>query len=468
MFSLTDKKLLVLTLGILLINLVACQEPDFGPEIRTSDKKTEINPDAPSLPDALDTYLANTPTVVVFRATEFDPQTKNYQAFEKTLNKFKLLIVLPVQTTSAKLTQNPEGHIDVLIQRGSGTPIKTIATTLDLSSDKMAFKEHTFHVNFYEQDKLIQTESFSLKKDLMVSRLKSPIQSASALGLTEGRNDVGLLIIYESTLQTKNHNYFINAENLVFDKAVIETFSEDISQRKQVLPESADHPIKQLSDVSGGKISILANKAFGDLKVFLRGIDGTDGLTPSHNKESAPNPKNGENGTANYKEEKIEGIKKISTKFYKWEVLSCPKSGHDGVTGLTGLKGHDGNPGGNSGSMEIKILDPNSSLGVNFNLQPGQGGKAGSGGPGGPGSIGSKAGEFIVLASDDNKFKPSQIVPLKTVLPDEFDGSRNTLCPQTTDGKPGAQGVSGAAGNPGANGAKQESCLVIGQNRHCT
>ncbi|WP_413581387.1 collagen-like protein [Bdellovibrio sp. HCB288] len=202
-----------------------------------------------------------------------------------------------------------------------------------------------------------------------------------------------------SKIVTNGHNLEINTNKLYveasdligneYDRAQIATFPFD---RKSINP----------NELSPGRISIIANQAFGDLMISMIGVTGYDAKliteTPAWKRfmqlpSKATKGSSGADGILTVPPEceqlpfnAKEVCKKLSV------CLENPKDGNPGAQGANGLNGVNGNPGGNTGDLVIDIKN-DSEFNASVYRKAGLGGMGSSGTPGQLGGDGGDPGK---------------------------------------------------------------------------
>lgn len=245
------------------------------------------------------------------------------------------------------------------------------------------------------------------------------------LPVEKGNMMIDRLIMTKSgLLLTNGEKVSLKAREIYSEDGTIMTFDEGM--RKALNQFNRD-------GLSGGEISIKANKSFGKLNVVMAGKDGDDQLS------KALEPIN----DFSYVDHSRDGVdellgpctrnNRISIKRNSsgdlcrdWnprEPIACKKPAEAGPNGQDGEAGMDGNNGGDSGRMIYVTDEAEATFEIAFTAIVGNGGK---GALGAPGSLGGKGGE----------------------------GSR--FCSKGKDGKDGQRGKDGMNG---VKGKAQASCF---------
>ena len=180
---------------------------------------------------------------------------------------------------------------------------------------------------FYKKDTLFITEDFNLKEDTIIKAKK--------------------VILDMVKIQTLEHSLIIIADDFLSNHSVIQNFKQGQEAEAQ---KDGRH---------GGTISILTNKASGNLKLVLNGENGGKvsrrrGLT-SDERESLKG-EDGKNGReAIYKKFcEIETFLILQNRRCRFECVLKQTRGEDGKEGKQGFPGEDGRRGGNTGWYELK------------------------------------------------------------------------------------------------------------------
>lgn len=206
----------------------------------------------------------------------------------------------------------------------------------------------------------------------------------------------------EKSLQTNGFDVEIISSELVANKGVIETFSED----SKATQGNNGH--------SAGNLKIKAKTASGDLKIYMRGQHGGDGLN------GEPYSDRAQDGVA-----PTDGEGDCSCKGCTLVVFNCwctamGKPGGSGLNGLKGRAGHPGGVGGDSGQLKVEVQDGSAFMVETFS-RVGNGGEPGAGGPGQSGGV-ALPNKYRCAGSKGNDGAP---------------------------GEPGDKGIKGDDGKPG-------------------
>lgn len=232
-----------------------------------------------------------------------------------------------------------------------------------------------------------------------------------------------LLIEADAELTTNDVDVELEVKELISQGGKIMTFPERL----------VNTTIDDNDGLSGGKISIKARKAYGDLSVELRGLNG--GKQTKLKEQRQPKPR----------DPKLNGTCPSRVKEGHYNPKNCVgKNGHKGDKGYTGFKGRSG---GNSGSFDIKAEQSFLSLTVNY--FPGLGGAGGEGGKGGlgsPGGYGNTVEEIPVDA------RPGGCIRC---------GFKSMAGSKYKDGLPGPLGEPGDQGKNGDNGKNDDSTIAL-------
>jgi hypothetical protein len=218
-----------------------------------------------------------------------------------------------------------------------------------------------------------------------------------------------LILQRGARFNTEGANLRIEADELIADNAVIQTFHN--GQKATVGKSGRD----------GGTLEIVATHATGSLLIEMRGENGGDG-------NPGKMPDENLRGATGYT-----GQDAVYSGSYETKIVLNTKAtdGGSGLQGKPGYSGENGFKGGDSGKLTIKIKNSE-----NFKLETrrfqGLGGAGGIGGDGGPGGFGGVAGK-----------------------------DRMAQQAYTSPGAPGPQGPRGPTGTPGSSGGFEKICKEI-------
>ncbi|MDE0092359.1 MAG: hypothetical protein OXN83_03625, partial [Oligoflexia bacterium] len=234
------------------------------------------------------------------------------------------------------------------------------------------------------------------------------------------------VILDMATIKTNHYNLAIIADEFISNHSLIQNFEEEKRAKKRE------------EGKSGGHISILANKARGNLKLVLSGESGGKVsrrrvLTVDERKNLLG--KSGKNGKdAVYKRicetKSFLFLTNINCRF---ECIVKQTGGEDGGDGKQGLPGEEGKKGGDTGSFHLQAYDLSS-----FHLTEVKkaGGLGSEGGNGSFGGFGGKAGRN---GRDD----------------------KNLCETKLSRPKRGNKGKRGRKGKFGKNGIESLACLEV-------
>lgn len=203
-----------------------------------------------------------------------------------------------------------------------------------------------------------QESTVAVPIDLLAEEFEALVKSEKS-PITVGRVFFG-----SKPIVTFGRAIEINADEIVSDNSVIETFPESQTARDGVAGRF------------GGRISIKANSARGKLTIFLRGENGGQGIRPAGRPPKAPQGHEGNNGTV-----VIHGLGSDRVS-YTCEGFKEAGNGHPGLQGFPGVIGL---PGGSTGELHVEILEPQESFKLVPIRVPGRGGLGSQGGFGGEG-----------------------------------------------------------------------------------
>lgn len=237
-------------------------------------------------------------------------------------------------------------------------------------------------------------------------------------------------IIFKKNSIFFTHGSFITltTNSFIADGSIIQTFSN--AHRRA---EPGKHGLP------GGKITISADSASGEISFFVFGQHGGHGIRPKDLElESAG--KNGRDGKTGYGYEGTwenePGGKPVKMNTF---CFVQPEDGEDGKDGKDGTRGGDGGNGGDSGSVVLLIRGLNA-LQVQYEITVGLGGSPSPGGLGSKGGRGGKKGDYV---EGYLTVKPVSVKP----------------CRKAQDGKDGKDGFPGPQGFSGSDGKKKDFCI---------
>lgn len=233
----------------------------------------------------------------------------------------------------------------------------------------------TYNFDILDSDNKIE-KSFSklvkIPRDFFVRKDQSEFTENTLLS-------VNRIFFEDVPLKTNGFDINIQANELIANKGLIETFSE--GEKASLNTEGR----------SGGNITINANSAHGSLKIFMRGENGGDGAKGSAYASRASDGSPAGDGLLfcdcvgrNCLVQAWTGLQ------IQGHVCTCESQGGDAGSGANGLKGNKGLParnGGSSGNLKINIKDGSGFIVETFKSS-GLAGVPGEGGDGQPGGLG--------------------------------------------------------------------------------
>lgn len=196
----------------------------------------------------------------------------------------------------------------------------------------------------------------------------------------DSKMEIQRLFLNDTPLITNGFNIEIKTESLISEKGIIETFSEGAKAGAST------------DGRSGGNLFIKAQTAAGQLKVFMRGESGGDGLNgqPYGGRASDGSPPgqgsiecSGRGMPYNIPQKNSESTN------YTPQVCFCMENGSDGGDALNGEKGRTGGRaghGGDAGTFKIDVVDGSAFL-IQTDFKIGLAGIPGEGGDGQPGGV---------------------------------------------------------------------------------
>lgn len=189
-----------------------------------------------------------------------------------------------------------------------------------------------------------------------------------------------LFLSSSTPLTTNGFNIEIVTNELISDKGIIQTFPEGSKASYST------------DGKNGGSIVIKAKSAAGQLKAFMRGQNGGDGLKgESYSSRAAdgapPGPGTMECSCVRCPYRTL--MKLIEVADAQPMACFCDTIGSDGGNGAAGAKGRQGGRaghGGDSGSLKVEIADGSAFL-IQTDSKIGFAGSPGEGGDGQPGGV---------------------------------------------------------------------------------
>ena len=252
----------------------------------------------------------------------------------------------------------------------------------------------------------IISEDLELKKHLIINSQKVVLDMAK--------------------LKTNEYNLAIIADEFLSKHSIIQNFPEGQKAKKRK------------EGKNGGNVSILTNKARGNLKLVLNGESGgfvskRRVLTKEERQELLGF--NGTNGRdAIYKKFcEIESFLFLTNRRCRFECVLKPTRGEDGGEGKRGLKGEAGRNGGDTGSFHLQAYDLSGFYLTEVKKT------AGLGSAGGKGSFGGFGGKAGLNGKDD----------------------KNLCGAKLSRPKRGDKGKRGLKGEDGKNGVERLACLEV-------
>ncbi|WP_413578510.1 hypothetical protein ACLVWU_08225 [Bdellovibrio sp. HCB290] len=231
-----------------------------------------------------------------------------------------------------------------------------------------------------------------------------------------------------SKVITNGNQFELKTKKLIVEPSSILGMNE--YDRAHVVTFPFDRKSSDPNELSPGKISINADKAYGDLMISMIGVNGADApaatTRPAWDEfkklpPQAANGKNGADGTIRYLRclSKMDDVPCIEEQLCD----SQPQNGGKGENGKDGIPGYNGTTGGNTGDLVISITD-DSEFNANVYRKPGKGSKGTPGIPAQAPGAGGAPGK-----------------------------NPNNLCSNAIAGEPGKIGTDGEKGQDGADGA---------------
>lgn len=193
-----------------------------------------------------------------------------------------------------------------------------------------------------------------------------------------------IVVSKDTTIRLNGHDLSISADRIRFEfGAMLET-------------RSATKYAPSEEMLRGSKIEIHARQAHGMLRMIMSGFMGRDGRSGDQvdkdNGFADPYLPELKGAAGRHGEHKPNTNKE--SEGYRCSV--SPTDGAQGKQGAPGTDGEDGQPGGNTGSLDIQLMEGrNSNLMVEVVAKPGRPGRGGAGGMGRRGGAGGDPGMSV-------------------------------------------------------------------------
>ncbi len=288
-------------------------------------------------------------------ASPMEPQQGDVQATllaQEKPNDYKIQFKWPIREGtftlfegSKKITSVPANAQTLEVPAEAGMTHSFVFIHTDASDHELG----RFNVQVPVPKDLVFAQSMTLDQDIKI---------------TGGRLFLGL----GAVITTQGHHLEILVDELHADGATLQTWPSGAKAQADTTGRS------------GGQMTVVTQKAFGQLLVYLRGEAGGDG---SDGTAAPPQPK-GQTG---------------ANAVYDYDIINAgpakcvhgASSGENGKPGHPGLPGHNGQRGGSSGKLNFKVTEL-SQLDLKHISIPGDSGRAGAGGAGGAGGQGGDPG----------------------------------------------------------------------------
>ena len=404
---------------ILLAALVSCGGDNSSQTSYVSQEDSKINETTP----AGSTTVTRDIEINVEKKVNFAPDFSNLDEFKENINNYivtflpktKALAGADISCKKNFYTQKPQdvtGKINAYAE----------ATSLELTINQ----DDPHKIEFSCEASLIGETFATHRGRLLKSFVVSGEKNWSHFIGSESEIDT-LVLENSSVLYGRYINVNLKAKKLISNHGRIATF----------LFGEEDTTLDDHDGFSGGKIKINADEAHGTIAFDLRGLNGGKRTKKPEKREPLP------------RDPKLDGQcpGRLRENYVRQSVCTG-KNGHKGLKGLTGFPGLTG---GDSGSLELKII--NNSLEIAVHYYPGRGSEGGEGGDGGLGSPGGRGNKVEIIPMIDGPICPQcriEAINSKVKFP---------------DGKPGQQGDKGDRGSQGQDGRELESTIIIGDTK---
>lgn len=285
-------------------------------------------------------------------------------------------------TVKIQPTAQPEKYMVYFswpkIEDGKFVRIRLDKTLAVVSPNQTDFNHEVFHDQVLTYNFEILDAASKIEK-VFPKQIKIPRDYVVREGQSVFKEDTHLnvnriFILENKPLQTNGFKVELVANELRSEKGIIQTFPEN----SKALPNSDGR--------SGGSLTIKVQSATGDLKIYMRGQNGGDGVNgQAYSSRAADGAPAGSGNRV---------CECIGKNCFILELThcSCESKGENGGAGANGAKGRKGHRAGNgasAGQLNISVQD-----GREFDLQTyafkGVAGISGEGGEGQDGGIGGQ------------------------------------------------------------------------------
>jgi hypothetical protein len=376
-------------------------------------KHTDNSPSSIPFIDSSKSSLTAT-SVDQIRKTELSSDYSNIEKYKEDINswniKFSFKDNLPLASVSCSRQQFTRTKFE-----DTHTVLNMGTITVHLAPEDPI--EVSFKCFISSNGNLVDEVNFKVNKSIVISGETDFQTTGLANAEKSGQiNKVHTLLIERNgNLIFRDKNYVLKAEELISLGGGIASFPQ------------GEAVFNNTHGLSGGRLELRVQKAFGDLSIWLRETNGGPQTFVPAPKANAPADSALNGHCSNWRQES-----------------TCPgKKGHRGEDGTPGKRGYNG---GDSGTINLTVIEPTEiKISINYSAglgsAGGKGGRAGEGGPVRNWSCTHESGHEILWHHPPPMMKSScpRFCPCAPV--------------KFPDGPRGDRGVErdGAAGNNGKN-----------------
>lgn len=366
-------------------------------EVPKDNTKTEVSTEKASF------------KVTALRKTIFNPDFSNLEEFKKNINDY--IIKFEATAGSYKNTQVECQKAFTRSSRKNYTAFdqKGLTASMEVSIDQNDKNSVVFNCSILQDDTEIDSAKFTLNKSVVISD-----EVTFGPGIGDGNLDT-IVIDEKGNLVSNGESIKVTASTLISNKGKISTFKKDVISSPENIP-----------GLPGNVMFIYARKAYGEISIELRGLNGGTQTIGPGPQTALHNPPKARNGQC------ADGVRPSNEALCR---------GQDGLRGLQGLQGLKGQDGGDSGFVDFIVLE-NTDLKVSINLIPGKGSLGGPGGEGGKGQLGGSGNRISWVEGSTD-------CTTGTCLQKSRARKVTRSYPNGKDGDIGAKGNNGPSGSAG-------------------
>jgi hypothetical protein len=326
------------------------------------------------------TVVSNGVTFISERAVEVREDFSNLEEVRDNLNTFKVTATFENPTAEksslkcSKIIDSKDIVSSTRIEKGSQ------AGTLEIKLGERELKTD-INCQILNSKGEVATAHFSFLKSLFVN---GPT-SINLLAIAKS-DDVLLLdrviITSQGSLVTEGQSIKMSAKAIYSDHGKIETFTKS---------ENDENTMGK----SGGELVIKTENSYGDLSIYLRGINGGDQTETPPKKEFpgliVDSSRDAIATVTSIDCPESSGNRSHGHEHCRTQIDIAGKAAVAGSDGLKGDKAYPGNAGGDSGRVDYQTNDNSEDFNIHFFTKAGVGGKPGLPGEGSEGSKGGRA-----------------------------------------------------------------------------